>query len=92
MSCGATSTFTGIQTLKLSAGCFDNKGGTIELRRGSPTGAVLASVVVNPTGDDEFLELPATLSKTDGLTDLCVLARYADKATVLGINWIEFQS
>jgi hypothetical protein len=35
--------------------------------------------------------LPATLTNANGLTDLCVVARCADKNTELGLNWIEFQ-
>jgi len=81
----------GIKRIKARAGCFDTKGGKLELRRGSPTGTLLASVEVKPTGEGEFLELPATMKNVNGLTDLCVVARCADKNTVLGLNWIEFQ-
>jgi cytochrome c len=81
----------GVRTLKLRAGCFDSTGGTIELRSGSPTGALLASAIVKPTGDDEFVELSAPLSQYEGLTDICVLARCEKKTTTIGINWIEFQ-
>lgn len=84
---------TGISRLTVRAGCFDPKGGTLELRRGSPSGPLLARVAVPPTGardGDEFLALPATLTKTDGLADVCVVARCADKSTMLGLNWIEF--
>jgi len=69
------------------------KGGTLELRRGSPTGPVLASIEVKPSGQadsGEFLSLPATLTNVNGLTDVCVVARCADKNTELGLNWIEF--
>ena len=85
---------TGISRLTVRAGCFDTKGGTLELRRGSPTGPLLASVEVKPSGqadEGEFLSLPATLTNAHGLTDLCVVARCADKNTELGLNWIEFQ-
>jgi len=85
---------TGISRLTVRAGCFDTKGGTLELRRGSPTGPVLASVEVKPSGqadEGEFLSIPATLTNANGLTDLCVVARCADKNTELGLNWIEFQ-
>jgi len=81
----------GIKHLKVRAGCFDNKGGQLELRSGSPTGTLLASVEVKPTGEGEFLELSAPLSNATGLTDVCVVARCEDPATVLGLNWIEFQ-
>jgi cytochrome c len=80
----------GVRSIKLRAGCFDAKGGAIEMRSGSPTGPLLASVSVAPTGDDAFVELPASLSDATGLTDLYVLARCADNTTVLGVNWIEF--
>jgi cytochrome c len=85
---------TGISKITVRAGCFDTKGGTLELRSGSPTGPVLASVEVKPSGQadsGEFLSLPATLTNANGLTDVCVVARCADKNTELGLNWIEFQ-
>jgi cytochrome c len=85
---------TGISRLTVRAGCFDTKGGTLELRSGSPTGTVLASVEVKPSGQadsGEFLSIPATLTNANGLTDVCVVARCADKNTELGLNWIEFQ-
>jgi hypothetical protein len=54
---------------------------------------LLARVDVPPIGagdNNEFLPLPATLTSATGLTDICVVARCADKSTVLGLNWIEF--
>jgi hypothetical protein len=60
-------------------------------RSGSPTGSLLATLEVKPTGEGEFLELPATLANATGLTDVCVVAHCPDPATVLGLNWIEFQ-
>ena len=84
---------TGISRITVRAGCFDTKGGTLELRSGSPTGPVLATIEVKPSGQadsGEFLSIPATLTKANGLTDVCVVARCADKSTVLGLNWIEF--
>lgn len=85
---------TGISRITVRAGCFDTKGGTLELRSGSPTGSVLASVEVKPSGQadsGEFLSIPAKLTNANGLTDVCVVARCADKNTELGLNWIEFQ-
>jgi cytochrome c len=85
---------SGISRITVRAGCFDTKGGTLELRNGSPTGPVLASVEVKPSGhadSGEFLYIPATLTNANGLTDVCVVARCADKNTELGLNWIEFQ-
>ena len=76
------------------AGCFDIKGGNLELRSGSPTAPVLASVAVKPSGQadsGEFLSLRAKLTNASGLTDVCIVARGADKNTELGLNWIEFQ-
>ncbi len=32
-----------------------------------------------------------SLTNANGLTDICVVARCADKNTELGLNWIEFQ-
>jgi hypothetical protein len=61
---------------------------------GSPTGPVLASVEVKPSGQadsGEFRSIPATLTNATGLTDVCVIARCADKTTELVLNWIEFQ-
>jgi hypothetical protein len=83
-----------ISRITVRAGCFDTKGGTLEIRRGSPTGPVLASVEVKPSGQadsGEFLSIPATLTNASGLIDVCVVARCADKNTELGLNWIEFQ-
>jgi len=85
---------TGITRLTVRAGCFDKKGGTLELRSSSPTGPVLASVEVKPSGQadsGEFLSISAKLTNANGLTDVCVVARCADKGTELGLNWIEFQ-
>ena len=84
---------SGISRLTVRAGSFDTKSGTLELRRGSPSGPLLARVDVPPIGagdNNEFLSLPATLMNATGLTDVCVVARCADKSTVLGLNWIEF--
>jgi len=84
----------GITRITVRAGCFDTKGGTLELRSGSPTGPVLASVEVKPSGQadsGEFLSLSAKLNNGNGLTDVCVVARCGDKSTELGLNWIEFQ-
>ena len=80
----------GIHRVIIRAGCFDTKGGKLELRKDSPTGALLAAVDVRPTGEGEFLDLPAEIAGS-GLTDVCVVARCADKTTVLGLNWIEFK-
>jgi cytochrome c len=85
---------TGITRITIRAGCFDTKGGTLELRSGSQTGPVLASVEVKPSGQadsGEFLSLSAKLNNGNGLTDVCVVARCGDKSTELGLNWIEFQ-
>jgi cytochrome c len=81
----------GIHHLTVRAGCFDAKGGTIELRKDSPSGELLASVNVKPTGEGEFLAIPAEPANAAGLTDVCVVARCKDKKTILGLNWIEFQ-
>ena len=80
----------GIHRAIIRAGCFDTKSGKFELRKDSPTGALLASVDVKPTGEGEFLNLPAEISSS-GLTDVCVVARCGDKTTTLGLNWIEFK-
>jgi len=82
---------TGIRHLTLRAGCFDAKAATLELRKDSPAGVLLASVEVKPTGAGEFLEFPVELAHASGLTDVCVVARCADKRTVVGLNWIEFK-
>ena len=54
----------------------------------------IASVEVKPSGQadsGEFLSISAKLTNANGLTDVCVVARCADKGTELGLNWIEFQ-
>jgi cytochrome c len=81
----------GIRQVRVRAGSFDTRSGKLELRRGSPDGALLASVEVEPTGEGAFLEIPATIANADGLTDVCVVARCANPSTVLGLNWIEFR-
>jgi cytochrome c len=81
----------GIHRLTARAGCFDAKGGRFELRKDSPSGVLLASVDVKPTGEGEFLDLPAEIANGSGLTDICVIARCIDRTTVLGLNWIEFR-
>ena len=52
------------------------------------------AIEVKPSGQadsGEFLSIPATLKNASGLTDVCGVARCADKNTKLGLNWIEFQ-
>ena len=80
----------GIRHVIVRAGSFDTKGGQLELRKDFPTGALLAAVDVKPTGEGEFLDLPAEIASS-GLTDVCVVARCTDRKTVLGLNWIEFK-
>jgi hypothetical protein len=80
-----------IKHIKARAGCFDATGGMFELRSGSPTGSLLATLEVKPTGEGEFLEVPATLANATGLTDVCLVAHCKDPAGVLGLNWVEFQ-
>lgn len=80
----------GIRQAKFRAGCFDQKGGTLELRAGAPDGELLAAVEVPPTGEGAFREISANLSPTQGLVDLCVVARCSQPDTVLGLNWVEF--
>jgi hypothetical protein len=81
----------GIHRVAVRAGCFDPRGGKFELRRNSPTGALLAAVDVQFTGEGEFIEIPAELLTSGGLTDICVLAVCSDRKTLLGLNWIEFK-
>jgi hypothetical protein len=54
----------------------------------------LAAVDVPPTGETEFPEIEAQLSKAaGGLTDVCVVARFDEGnggGQILGLNWIEF--
>lgn len=80
----------GIRRINARAGSFGDKTGRFELREGSPAGAILATIDVKPTGEGEFPEISAPLSRASGLTDICVIARCPDKDTVLGLNWIEF--
>ncbi len=81
----------GIRSVTVRAGSFDTKGGTLELRKGSPTGALLGTAEVKATGEGPFLDIPVELANAGGLTDVCIVARCADAATVLGLNWIEFR-
>ncbi len=80
----------GIQRAKFRAGCFGKTGGRVELRAGSPEGPLIASIDVPPTGEGAFRELSAPLFPTEGLLDLCVVARCPEPDTVLGLNWVEF--
>jgi cytochrome c len=84
---------TGVSRLTVRAGSFDAKGGTLELRRDSPSGALLARIDVPTIGAGDgntFRSLPVRLVNAAGLANLCVVARCADPNTVLGLNWIEF--
>jgi hypothetical protein len=50
---------------------------------------------VKPSGhadSGEFLSIPITLMNANGLVDVFVVARCADKSTELGLNWIEFST
>jgi len=80
----------GIHRLNIRAGCFGERGGDLELRKNSPSGEMLASVQVKPTGEGKFLDIPVELANVRGLSDICVIARCGSKRTVLGLNWIEF--
>ena len=51
---------------------------------------MIASIDVPPTGEGAFRELSAPLFPTEGLLDLCVVARCPEPDTVLGLNWVEF--
>lgn len=83
----------GIHNIVVRAGVLTDQPGRIELRNGDPQGALLASVEVKPTGEGEFVEIPAELTGAPaGLTDVCVVARFEKPAgQVLGLNWVEFR-
>jgi cytochrome c len=82
----------GISKIKVRAGSLSNHPGRIELRDGSNKGNLLASIQVSPTGEGEFIEIPAKLNQATGLTDVCVVGRFDNPAgQVLGLNWIKFQ-
>jgi cytochrome c len=82
----------GIRSLVIRAGGLTGQAGRLELRKDNPGGTLLASVEVTPTGDGEFVEIPAELAGGGGLTDVCVVARFDRPAgQVLGLNWIEFR-
>jgi hypothetical protein len=81
----------GIRHITVRAGCFGAQGGRFELRKNSPTGELLGSVEVPPTGDAEFVDLPLEPAGARGLLDVCVVARCTNRKTVLGLNWIEFK-
>ncbi len=78
--------------IRVRAGSLSKSNGWIELRDGSPDGALLARIDISPTGDGEFGEAETTLSGQSGLTDVYVVGRFSDpEGQVLGLNWIEFQ-
>ncbi|MFT5470652.1 MAG: cytochrome c [Verrucomicrobiales bacterium] len=80
----------GIKRVIVRAGSLSEATGKLELRIGSPAGKLLAAVEIEPSGDGEFPEIPVELSAAAGLIDLCVVARFEEKGSVLGLNWIEF--
>ena len=81
----------GIKSATIRAGVLAGGAGWIELRKGTPSGSLIAKVEVKPTAG-EFHSIPATLSDVSGLTDVCVVARFDGEAasSILGFNWVEF--
>jgi hypothetical protein len=78
---------SGIKKILVRAGNLTKGAARFELRQGSPTGWLLASVNVKPTGAGEFVEIPVQLKNAKSLTDVCVVAKTKG---VIGLNWIEF--
>ena len=82
----------GIHRIVVRAGGLTDQTGRLEIRQNGPQGPLLATVDVKPTGNGEFLEIPAELTGKGGLSDVCVLARFNHPdGQILGLNWIEFQ-
>jgi cytochrome c len=67
-------------------------GGRIELRRGSPTGALINSTMVPVTGGWQmWAEVSATLTDPGGTDRTCfVFRRNAGDKGLFNLNWIEF--
>lgn len=82
----------GISRIVMRAGGLTSRSGKFELRRGTPQGELLATVEVPVTGEKPFAEIPAHLPAGAGLTDICVVAKAANRESLLGLNWIEFQN
>jgi cytochrome c len=80
----------GIRQIKARTGSLGRGNATLELHANSPTGPLLSSIPVPPTGEGQFVELSAPLAGPGGLTDICVVARCPDSETILGLNWVEF--
>lgn len=74
-------------TVRASSG---NVGGTIEVRAGSPTGELLASIPVPNTGGwDRFIEPAARIATPrEGRTDLHVVFVNPGKGGLMNLDWI----
>jgi hypothetical protein len=79
----------GIKQLTLRAGSFKPTSAAFELRKGNPTGELLARIPLPHTAEGKFENITIPLA-AQGLTDLCVVAR-CEKSGEAGLNWIEFR-
>jgi cytochrome c len=80
----------GIEKLTVRGGSFKRTPATLEIRKGGPTGDLLATVTLPQIGEGPFENVQAEIQSA-GLVDICVIARCTKKGEV-GLNWIEFHS
>jgi cytochrome c len=66
-------------------------GGTLEVRAGSPTGDLLASFEVQPTGGwGTWVELSSPLRPTSSRGDVAIVFRNPGKGGLMNLDWIQF--
>ncbi len=66
-------------------------GGTVELHSGSPTGELLASMEVKPTGDTKtWEEVVAPLKPLNQKCDLVAVFKSPGQTNFLNLDWIQF--
>jgi cytochrome c len=83
---------SGISTLTYQVNAKEN-GGQIEVRVGSPTGKVISTAEVKPTGKDQFTSVSAPVSNPGGLNDLYFVFRNntLKDRNLFNLDWIFFQ-
>ena len=76
--------------LRLSVACANPGGARVEVRDGSPKGALLGSVHIEPTGGwDVFKEVPCLIENKAGTTDLCLFFG-GEGEEILRMDWMSF--
>lgn len=82
---------TGVQTIDARVSSETN-GGTIEVRLGSNTGALIGSLNVDNTNDWQIWDtVSGTITATNGIQDVFLVFK-GDNGYLFNVNWIEFSS